>query len=138
MYRLVNIRKATESDRESFIELYLSCFKTAEEKLAKDLFEEKLSNPMTGFILLAEEDSKPVGIVTVDIIELTGHIVGLGVKEEWRKQGIGTALIKEAIESTTKMNRNIRHLVMTGKHNTIKIAKKFGFVQNDFMWVKYV
>jgi len=134
----MKIRKAKEADRESFIQIYLSAFTTADEDNAKNLFEEKLSNPMTGFILLAEEDEKIVGIVAVDIIELMGHIVGLAVTQAYRQRGIGTSLIKEAIESTTKMNRNVRNLIMTGGKHTVKIAKKFGFIQNDFIWVKCV
>ena len=134
----MKLRKAEEEDREKFIKIYLNGFAHAEEKTAKELFEEKLSNPMMGFILLAEEEDEIVGIVAVDIIELTGHIVGLSVLENYRQRGIGTALVKEVIETTTKMNRNVRHLVMTGGKHTEQIAQKFGFIQNEFIWVKYI
>lgn len=138
MLRFMKIRNGIEDDKENFVKLYLSCFVQTNEQTVKTLFEEKLSNPMTGIVLVAEENGELIGSVAVDIIELTGHIVGLCVRTEDRQKGIGTALIKNAIETTTKMNRNVRHLVMTGGKYTTQIAKKFGFAQNTFVWVKYV
>jgi len=135
----MKIRKAEEKDREVFIEVYTRNFSQTDKETAKDLFEEKLSNPMQGLVLLAEEDNKVVGLVAVDIIDLMGHIVGLCVEKDYRQRGIGTALVKEAIDRTRKLNQNVRHIIMTGGKYTVKIAQKFGFEATDrFLLVKYL
>ena len=135
------IRWAKEQDREAFIDIYSKNFGLVDNQVsetAQDLFEEKLSNPLTGLVLLAEEGDKIVGIVAVDILELTGHIVGLAVLKDHQRKGIGTALVKSVIETMPKISRNIRHLVLTGGTPTVRIAQKFGFISNDVVWVKYI
>jgi ribosomal protein S18 acetylase RimI-like enzyme len=133
----LKIRRAEDKDKETFVKIYISNFSNVDEESAKDLFEEKMRNPMGGRVLLAEVDNEVVGIVAIDIIDLMGHIVGLAVNPSHRKLGIGTKLIEAVIDLVPKINANITHVIMTGGTPTTKIATKLGFVTADrFLLVK--
>lgn len=93
--RLVQIREVTEKDLSTILSIEYKCF--------KDPYPLSLLNRLRvmhpdGF-LVAEADGKVVGYVIVVIKwGATGHIMAIGVDPIYRRQQIGSTLIKHAMD----------------------------------------
>lgn len=109
----VTIRKATSADAAqilNLIQLYLdnaeyipinsSDFNKTVEEI--EAWIQKLNNANNSVMLVAEHNGKLIGN-----LDLTGHhrkalqhtaVLGMGVLLEWRNTGLGTALLKKAID----------------------------------------
>ena len=82
-----------------------------------------------GRVLLARLDGEIVGMV---MLELQGEGVcealKFGVKEPYREQGIGTALMKAAIQAAREAGQ--KTIVVTSNHKlkaALRLYEKFGF-----------
>ncbi len=76
---------------------------TTQETFSEDYFKRLVKK---GIILLAEEDNSIIGICfgTYNKKEKWADLLGLMVKIEYRKKGIGSALVKE-FEKIAKLNK---------------------------------
>ncbi|MHA1595982.1 MAG: GNAT family N-acetyltransferase [Candidatus Baldrarchaeia archaeon] len=111
---MVRIRRATAEDLDTIINLWLalasyhekldSAYKLSSRAtsfyrtLASDLL-------MRGLVLVAEEDRRIVGFLTAEIFynptfvpSLQGRILDIYVEENYRRRGIGSQLVKEALK----------------------------------------
>lgn len=128
---MTRIREATNLDRKSIREVYLSAFAEGEKQtvatLAINLLDGETS-PGT-IALVAEIDGTVVGHiafspVTVDSNEKwKGYILApLGVKPEYQKRRIGSKLIESGIERLTEKRINVLFV-----YGDPKYYGKFGF-----------
>lgn len=112
----MHVRKATSLDRDAIREIYLSAFPDGEKelvlKVAIDLLSENRT-PQT-IALVAEIDGAIVGHTAFSPVkidnnaDLQGYILApLAVMPAYQKQGIGTALIENGIQTLAKMDVNI-------------------------------
>ncbi len=110
------IRTATDSDRDSIIELYLRTFPDNEKaivsKLAIDLLDER-TTPET-LSLVVETDGAVVGHIAFSPVKIVNndHLLGytlapLAVLPEYQKQGIGTQLVESGKKSLLETGTHI-------------------------------
>lgn len=101
-------------------ELYLGC------SLGRNHFEIELENPYAHF-LVALENNNIIGYIS-STLEEQGEILNLFVVEEYRKQGVGKALLNSVIEEAKKNNVSSLYLEVSEKNiNAIALYKSFDF-----------
>lgn len=80
-------------------------------------------------LLVADIGNRVVGyIVTMDIDRYTGKIISFAVKPEYRRMGIGTMLLRNAIERLkSRGKKRILLEVRVSNVEAQRLYKKFGF-----------
>jgi RimJ/RimL family protein N-acetyltransferase len=148
--KTVTIRQAEIDDAEKL----LNCIKTyvpqsnyipkleQEIKLTIEQEKEWINSFLTNensLLLIAEYNNEIIGN-----IDLTGNqrkimehtaVIGMGMLKEWKNTGLGTALLKLAIE-WAKENSILELLwlqVYTDNELGLGLYRKFGFVENGIM-----
>ncbi len=77
--------------------------------------------------LVAVQKGRVVGYVIAEIQGTQGLIVSLAVLPEYRKEGIGSMLMREAFERLCKKVRRIHLQVSIENKTAIKFYRKFSF-----------
>ena len=120
----------TESVNDPEVAKYLITVYPCTEHEGKDYIKKRLEQEKHKWII-AEKDGEPAGSVTVSPGEgRTRHTAWLGIwvrRKHWR-QGIGTALMKEAVRVAKELG--IRRFMLgtfEGNERAIRLYKKFGF-----------
>jgi GNAT superfamily N-acetyltransferase len=146
----VQIRKVTKEDLESFVEVYTKSYKGLEEyaytrrREIKNYFKWLMARDGDGFIV-AEIDDIAVGFVACDTNWISiferrrvGEIHELFVLPEFRERGIGSTLLKRAIEHSRERGRNKAEL-WAGRTNykARKFYQSHGFREAG-EWGKWV
>jgi ribosomal-protein-alanine N-acetyltransferase len=91
----------------------------------RSVFTRYLSLAYQGF-LVAEQKGGVVGYIIAEIQGTQGLIVSLAVLPEYRKGGIGSTLMREALERLCKVRRI--HLQVSVENRTaIEFYRKFSF-----------
>ncbi|ACS34557.1 ribosomal protein S18-alanine N-acetyltransferase [Thermococcus gammatolerans] len=115
--RLFDISEIMRIERESFREAY-----------PRGLFLVFLENNPETF-LVAEYNGKVIGYVMAYLRpDLEGHIMSIAVDERYRGNGIGSALLTEAINRL--IARGARYIgleVRVSNEKAIKLYERFGF-----------
>lgn len=94
-----------------------------------DSFSNELSNPLAKY-LIAKINNKIVGFVGVWTIIDEGHITNMAVHPEFRKKGVGSALLTSLIESSKDWGCNSLTLEVRSSNKAAKdLYKKFGFLE---------
>ena len=130
---IIRIQKATKKDKRIISELYYQ-FHSVEERKNKEkgLLVPIEKSKIKPIFLIAKENKQVVGFIWAHLIEYGffkyGTISEFYVKKEFRRKGIGSSLLKKAIEELEKLNPKII-LVGTEKRNkeAIKLYQKLGF-----------
>ncbi|WP_456467630.1 N-acetyltransferase family protein [Archaeoglobus sp.] len=112
------IRRVGKEDVESFVDVYTNSYRGLEEyaytrkRDIKNYFKWLMSRDRDGF-MIAEVDGKAVGFVACDTNWISvferrrvGEIHELFVLPELQGKGIGSALLKKAIEYSKERGRN--------------------------------
>ena len=115
--RLFDINEIMRIERESFREAY-----------PRGIFLVFLENNPDTF-LVAEYNGKVIGYVMAYLRpDLEGHIMSIAVDKRYRGNGIGSALLTEAIERLVE--RGARYIgleVRVSNEKAIKLYERFGF-----------
>jgi putative acetyltransferase len=112
----MNIRKATNQDRDDIERVYSSAFPTGESalvaKLAIDLLSEA-TTPQT-ISLVAETNNTVVGHVAFSPVAIAGNkncqayiLAPLAVQPDYQKRHIGSALIEYGMQQLSAIGANI-------------------------------
>lgn len=101
------------------------------EGLCRYAFE----NPREGYsILLCQIGAKITGYVDLRMNRGVGHILGIYVKPDYRKRGIGTALMERTLnESRAKRCHKARLEVFAKNQTAKKFYTRLGFVKEGFL-----
>lgn len=122
------IRKAQNSEIKQ-IKRLIDSFK--ELDVIDDTFSEKYYKRILkrGILLVAIEDTKLVGVCfgTYNIKERWADLVGIGVKENFRKKGIGSSLIRE-FERVVK-NKRLKTIDLYADKTELNLFKKLSYKQ---------
>jgi len=108
----MNIRKYQEKDKNSLVALWQSVFpEDPPHNEPSSVIEQKLS--IDDLIFVAEYDSTIVGACIVGYDGHRGWLYAVAVSQNYRRNGLGTKLIKAAIKSLKalgciKVNLQIR------------------------------
>ncbi len=94
----LKIELMTKKDIEGVFEVEKECF---DDYWSKKQFEDELKNKLARY-LIAKVDDIIVGYIGVWFVVGEGHITNVAVKKDYRKLGIGHALIKKLIEICKK------------------------------------
>lgn len=129
------IRRASESDIEQVIGINE---KTLPEHYSDYFYFEILNDFPEGFIV-AELDSRIVGYIMCRVeygfshikrfgLARKGHIVSIAVMEEHRRKGIGSTLIKLAVEEMAKKSCSESYLeVRVSNREAISLYEKMNY-----------
>ena len=107
-------------------------------------FVETLIESETGALKFAVERGKPIGyvlyswrITPLELKKKAGTIYDLFVLREYRRRGIGTSLMKKAIEDLRNHGVEIVRLNVLSKNiNAIHLYEKLGF--REFLKIMYL
>ena len=137
----MKLRKVEASDVEFFIRLYIEAYKGLNKyaynkrRDIKHYFKWLLSRDPNGFLIAELEE--PVGFIACDTnwfsyVELrrVGEIHEIFVHPNYRKRGIGTTLLRKAMEYAKSRKRKIMGLwVGVENYEAKKFYEKFGFTK---------
>lgn len=100
-----------------------------EEDQHSDKYWEDLIQGKTGYILIAFQEEKPIGMAVVEKIgEQEAHLEDLLVWPDFQKQGIGESLVKEAKEFASKKGYKKMSLNVLSNNGSAKhLYEKQGF-----------
>ena len=113
----MNIRKMTMSDYEEIYKLWMSCVGMGLNNLddSKDGIEKFINrNPDT--CLVAEEDSRIVGVIMAGNDGRRGYIYHTAVNPQYRKKGIAKQLVDNAVTELERQGINKIALVVFGRN----------------------
>ncbi|ADB58108.1 GNAT family N-acetyltransferase [Archaeoglobus profundus] len=133
------IRKVTKEDEKHFVEVYTLAYKGLEEyaytskRDVKLYFRWLLKRDPEGFFTYVA--GKPVGFIACDCNwfsvfegEEVAEIHEIVVHPEWQGKGIGTSLMKKALDYAKERGRKVVELWVGVKNlKAIRFYKKFGF-----------
>ncbi|MEM1601748.1 MAG: GNAT family N-acetyltransferase [Candidatus Bathyarchaeia archaeon] len=138
---IVNVRAVKPNDVDTFINLYIQSYKGLEEyayttkRDIRDYFKWLLKRDPDGFLIV--ELNEPVAFMACDAnwfspfeMKFVGEIHEIFVHPNYRGQGIGSMLIKRAINYAKEREREIMGL-WVGVRNTLarEFYKKRGFIE---------
>jgi ribosomal-protein-alanine N-acetyltransferase len=99
------------------------------ESWSFDSFSKELSNPLAKY-LVAKTDDKTVGFAGVWTIVDEGHITNIAVHPNFRKKGIGSALVQSLIDHSKAWGCTALTLEVRASNTSAKnLYKKFGFIE---------
>jgi len=115
-FRPQDLKTVLKIERDSFMDPYPA-------HLLRDIY-----NLGAGF-LVAQEDGKVVGFIIFWIrFEDEGHIISLAVDKDYRRRGVGAALVMTAISIFEKFHiKNIKLEVRARNTGAIKFYRALGF-----------
>ena len=131
-----NIRRAEPSDLISVMEINL---KTLPEHYS-DYFYESLSSELPEAFIIAEVAGKHVGYIMCKTefgfsnfkqlgFVKKGHVVSIAVIDEYRKKGIGNALVEESVNGVKIQKCDEFYLeVRCSNNEAVRLYEKLGFV----------
>lgn len=101
-----------------------------EQKIAEaDEFDDADAN--SSHVLVFSEKRDAVG---TGRIEATGKIARLAVVAEYRKRGVGTAILDRLIEEAR--NRKLSRVFLHAQTHALDFYKKFGFICEDEVFME--
>lgn len=120
------VRQAEERDIKPMAEMDVLCF-TAPWSEAS--FTQEIKENSMAFYIVAEIDGKIVGYAGLWCIVDEGHITNVAVHPDFRRRGIGEALVSVLLTHTIE-NGILSHTLEVRESNeaAISLYTKFGFV----------
>lgn len=119
------IRQAEEKDIKPMAEMDILCFSAP---WSEDSFESEIKENHLAFYIVAEIDERMVGYAGLWRIVDEGHITNVAVHPDFRRKGIGEALVSVLLEHTIKNGITSHTLEVRVSNNpAISLYTKFGF-----------
>lgn len=121
----ITLRRASFKDAGAMSELDKLCFPSPWSKAA---FEEEFSQKSISFYVVAEDKGELLGYGGLWEIGNEGHITNFAVHPEYRKKGVGTAILQKLLELTEDRGISEYTLeVRPSNKEAIGLYEKFGF-----------
>ncbi len=119
------VRQAEEKDVKSMAEMDILCFSAP---WSEKSFETEIKENPLAFYIVAEIDDKMTGYAGLWLVMDEGHITNVAVHPDFRRRGIGEALISIMLEHTIKNGIKSHTLeVRVSNDAAISLYEKFGF-----------
>lgn len=121
----VRVKKAREENAFSIAVLTKKFFSYTNYGLQEILSRLKDSSLQ---YFVAEYEGKTIGFVDIEFFEETGKILGLAVFPEFQGKGVGTKLLKKALEEIRE-RRKKQAIILTAEDNLLaqKLYERMGF-----------
>ena len=119
------VRQAEEKDIKPMAEMDILCFSAPWSEVS---FEKEIKENHLAFYIVAEVDGSMVGYAGLWCIVDEGHITNVAVHPDYRRKGIGEALVSVLLEHTIKSGILSHTLeVRASNEAAISLYTKFGF-----------
>lgn len=119
------VRQAEERDIKPMAEMDILCFSApwSEESFEKEIMENRMA-----FYIVAEIGGRMAGYAGLWCIVDEGHITNVAVHPDFRRRGIGEAMLSVMLDHTVK-NGILSHTLEVRASNApaISLYSKFGF-----------
>lgn len=119
------VRQAEKKDIRPMAEMDILCFSAP---WSEKSFEKEINENQLAFYIVAEIDGRLVGYAGLWCILEEGHITNVAVHPEFRRRGIGEALVSLLLQYTIE-NGILNHTLEVRASNdaAISLYTKFGF-----------
>lgn len=119
------VRQAEERDVKPMAEMDILCFSAP---WSEESFEKEITDNNLAFYIVAEIDGRMVGYAGLWCIVDEGHITNVAVHPDFRRRGIGEALVSVLLSNTIE-NGIQSHTLEVRQSNlaAISLYTKFGF-----------
>lgn len=122
----MKIEKMTAEHLDEVVLLEQECFA---HPWSRQSIESELTNENSVF-LTAIDDNRVVGYIGMNVVVDEGYIFNVAVDKNYRKRGIGSALIGELVTFSKKNNLCFLTLeVRESNENARSLYSKFGFIK---------
>lgn len=122
----MRIEKITKKHLDRVAEIEAECFT---HPWSRTSLEEEISNPNSLFYAAVDGD-KVIGYIGMSVVIDEGYIFNVAVSENYRKNGVGSALINELVTYGKKNNLCFLTLeVRESNQNARSLYSKFGFIR---------
>ena len=119
------IRQAEEKDIKPMAEMDILCFSAPWSEVS---FEQEIKENPLAFYVVAEIDGRMVGYAGLWGILDEGHITNVAVHPDFRRKGIGEALVSVLLEHTSGNGIQSHTLeVRASNEAAIALYSKYGF-----------
>jgi len=121
----IKFRDATIKDLKEIQKIERLCFKYP----YPTYYMRALLETLADTAIVAEIENEIIGYIFARVeIGNIGHIISIAVHPQWRKRGIGTALMLEAMSKLKSLGCSLVYLeVRISNYSAIKLYKKLGF-----------
>jgi hypothetical protein len=124
----VNIRKFRQSDRDSVISFWKDVFNSQHPHNDPEIAIDMKIRHSKDLLFVAEENNRVVGTVMAGFDGHRGWIYSLAVKPDFRKKGIGTQLMKEAINKLKSLGcLKVNLQIEEDNSDVVDFYERFGF-----------
>ena len=101
------------------------------EAFKKNAFEER---PEGYQVLVSQVGSRIVGYIDYRVRRGVGHVLGIYVKQAYRKQGVGKGLVRKVLNDFKRKGCHKTRLEVFAQNcGAIQFYKYFGFAQEGFL-----
>ena len=122
----MRIDKMTAASLDAVAAIEAECFS---HPWSKKSLEESLEKENSLF-LVAVEDEKVIGYVGMEVIVDEGYIFNVAVSADYRRRGVGYALVRELVTYSLKNSLCVIPLeVRESNSAAISLYSKFGFIK---------
>lgn len=122
----MKIDRMTENQLDAVAQLEQQCFS---HPWSLKSLEEELNNETSLFFTATENDAV-VGYIGMSVVVDEGYIFNIAVDKEYRKKGIGSALVETLVTYAKKNNLCFLTLeVRESNENARSLYEKFGFIK---------
>ncbi len=119
------IRQAEEKDIQSMADMDRICFSVP---WSKEAFEKEIHENHLALYVVAELEERMVGYAGLWRIVDEGHITNVAVHPDFRRRGIGEALVGVLLDYTLRDGIKSHTLeVRASNHRAISLYEKYGF-----------
>jgi len=122
------IRRAEASDGGGIYAVEVSCF---QDPYPRKVLEDLLVGELNLF-LVASVKEEIAGYAVATANERSGHIISIAVAPSHRRKGVGTALLRAAINGLVRGGACVVHLeVGKGNRSAIAFYERMGFAKSS-------
>lgn len=137
------VRPAGESDLDALVDLleavaaegrWIGAEAPVDREMAREWMRVGLAGHETARRFVAEAAGDVVGQVKTDVAPYGVADLSMWVAEEWRRRGVGTALVRTAVDWAGRMGAHkIALQVWPHNHAALALYRKFGFVEEGLL-----
>lgn len=122
----MKIDKMTEKQLDETAELEAQCFS---HPWSRKSLEDELNNE-TSLFFTATEEEKVIGYIGMSVVVDEGYIFNVAVNKNFRKKGVGSALVETLVTYAKKNNLCFLTLeVRESNADARSLYEKFGFIR---------
>ena len=123
-------RKATIKDGSSYAHIINQAFG---DSLAPSVLEEMLKDPSV-VVYILEQEGQAIGTLTIQIKSKlsTGYIYDVAIMGQYRKQGLGSYMLRKVMVELKNHHITTASLTVTGENKSaLSLYKSLGFAEKD-------